>query len=52
MELIGIVIFVLLGMFVIGASERAGKKECPHCAELVRNKATICSHCGRDLPVT
>jgi len=25
-------------------------KKCPHCAELVKTEATVCKHCGRDLP--
>ncbi len=24
-------------------------KKCPHCAELVKPEAEVCSHCGRDL---
>jgi RNA polymerase subunit RPABC4/transcription elongation factor Spt4 len=24
-------------------------KECPHCAELVKAKAKVCKHCGRDI---
>lgn len=26
-----------------------GQKKCPFCAELVREEATVCKHCGRDL---
>lgn len=25
-------------------------RRCPACAELVRPEATVCRHCGRDLP--
>lgn len=25
-------------------------KECPYCAEIVKAKAVVCKHCGRDLP--
>lgn len=28
------------------------KKKCPHCAELVKPEADVCSHCGRDLAVS
>lgn len=24
-------------------------KKCPFCAELVKNEAKVCKHCGRDL---
>jgi hypothetical protein len=24
-------------------------KKCPHCAELVKPEADVCSHCGRDM---
>ncbi|MEQ9519144.1 MAG: hypothetical protein RLN89_06860 [Parvibaculum sp.] len=26
-----------------------GQKKCPFCAELVRQEASVCKHCGRDL---
>jgi hypothetical protein len=29
--------------------ERGRAKKCPHCAELVKPEAKVCSHCGRDL---
>jgi hypothetical protein len=25
-----------------------GNKECPHCAEIIKQEARVCSHCGRD----
>lgn len=24
-------------------------KECPYCAELIKKKAIVCKHCGRDI---
>lgn len=27
-----------------------GMKRCPFCAELVKKKAIVCKHCGKDLP--
>ena len=27
-------------------------KKCPHCAELVKPEAVVCSHCGRELAAT
>lgn len=29
--------------------EKGVAKRCPHCAELVKPEAKVCSHCGRDL---
>ncbi len=29
---------------------RSRTRHCPHCAEAIRNGATVCRHCGRDVP--
>lgn len=53
--------FFLLGLFapIIGIAvaliispirPSAATRECPHCFSLIDARATICSHCQRDLP--
>jgi hypothetical protein len=56
----GVVLGLLLGpigWLVVGfgpnykqAKEAKESKKCPFCAELVKREATVCKHCGRDLP--
>jgi hypothetical protein len=61
----GVLAFLLLGLvfspvvaFVAAALispsedlliEKGLAQRCPHCAELVKPAAVVCSHCGRDL---
>jgi len=26
-------------------------KRCPHCAEIIKEDAIVCKHCGRELPI-
>lgn len=49
----GVIGGILLGplailMFLVSGSGR----KCPFCAEYVKNEATVCKHCGKDLPAT
>jgi hypothetical protein len=30
--------------------ERHFTRECPYCAEIIKNRATVCRHCGKDVP--
>lgn len=32
-------------------AEGAGSVRCPHCAELIKEEALVCRHCGRDVVV-
>lgn len=47
---------VLVGVLLFGfgsVGERQVEEEeraCPHCAEEIRWEATLCKHCGRDVP--
>ncbi len=30
--------------------ERHFTRECPHCAEIIKKRATVCKHCNREVP--
>jgi len=30
--------------------ERHFTRECPFCAEIIKKRATVCKHCGKDVP--
>lgn len=30
--------------------ERHYTRECPHCAEIIKKRATVCKHCNREVP--
>lgn len=39
-------------MFFGSGAQGAGapNKKCPFCAEIIKREATVCKHCGRDIP--
>src|SRR6266702_863413 len=47
-----IVLSILLGPigWLIAALSSGNLPKCPHCAEFVKPEATVCRHCGKDLP--
>ncbi len=49
----GISLSILLGpigWLIVGVFMRSRLRQCPHCAERVKEEAKVCKHCGRDLP--
>ncbi len=47
-------VIALIGAALIPPSDKSLidkglAKKCPHCAELVKPEADVCSHCGRDM---
>jgi hypothetical protein len=59
--LLSLVLSPLLGLIVVAGIEADSEKleakalstgkrrKCPYCAELVRNEARICKHCGKEI---
>src|SRR6266496_3711323 len=47
-----IVLSILLGPigWLIAALSSGNLRKCPHCAEFVKPEATVCRHCGKELP--
>ncbi|MBI9088058.1 MAG: zinc ribbon domain-containing protein [Desulfobacterium sp.] len=35
---------------VAALHERHYTRECPHCAEIIKKRATLCKHCSKDVP--
>ena len=56
--LVGFLGGALLGVFLVwlfllqkDSKKGLGLKKCPFCAEYVKREATVCKHCGKDLPL-
>jgi rRNA maturation endonuclease Nob1 len=50
-----LLLLILVVLIVIATRMRRGPsglfiRRCPHCRELIPDRATVCSHCGRDVP--
>jgi zinc-ribbon domain len=47
-----IVLSILLGPigWLIAGLSKGNLRKCPHCAEFVKPEATVCRHCGKELP--
>lgn len=38
-------------MFAVsGVTRHDARRKCPHCAEWIKPEASVCKHCGRDVP--
>jgi hypothetical protein len=35
---------------VAALHERHYTRECPHCAEIIKKRATVCKHCNKAVP--
>jgi hypothetical protein len=41
-----LVVLILPPVLAMGTT-----KKCPHCAEIIKQEATVCKYCGRELPI-
>lgn len=49
----GILLFIIAlihSILIKAADIPVGARQCPWCAEPIKNEAIICKHCGRDAP--
>lgn len=42
---------LILACVIVLARSSREKRKCPFCAETILKEATLCKHCGRELPV-
>ncbi len=49
--MLGLIFFVLTIVLIVRFFSRKNEK-CPFCAEKIKKGATVCRHCGREIPVT
>ena len=47
--LLPFVALLLVSIINPSAAYLAARRKCPHCAELIRDEAKVCKHCGRAL---
>lgn len=45
--LLPFVALLLVSIINPTAAHLAARRKCPHCAELIRDEAKVCKHCGR-----
>ena len=46
----GIILFLGFGIIYVFKGSKKDTKICPFCAEMIKRKAIVCKHCGRDIP--